>query len=276
MAVHLLIAAVTVERVRVMEDIRGYQMRIACSSAMMSLPEFQDAYRERILYRGILRLGNIPFSVSTENEYSNDGIFSMFKVKAFCENNSSSCAQKLSRLTMHPDRNSCMPDPSCCITGREVEGAEYAEGKVYTGMGKVQIPSAAFLKGRCVSSLSSEELRLNGFAEGFYYLSSFRFGGGSTFHGNGAVIADYDINVGSGSRFPGRVILLSEQGNITIGSGTVFECVLIIAAGTVTVESGCRIQGAVCSGRRVILKGSSVFIPDENAVAPFSSAASMT
>ncbi len=276
MAVHLLVMAVTREQARVMDDIRGYQLRTACSSAFASLPQIQNAYMGNILHRGILRPGSIPFLVSADNEYSDDGSFSMLKITASCENGSVNAVQKLSRLTMHPDRNSLMPDPDCCIAGREVEGSEYAEGKIYTGTGKVQIPSAAFLEGRCISALNPEELRLDGFAEGFYYLSSFRFPDGRKFPGNAAVIAESGIDVGSGSSFPGRVILFAGQGDINIGSGAEFDCALIIAAGNITIESGCRIQGAVCSGRRIILKGPSVFIPDENAVAPFSSAVSMT
>ena len=75
------------------------------------------------------------------------------------------------------------------------------------------------------------------------------------------------INTAPGSYYPDRIVLISEEGDITLGDGTKMAQALLLAKGTVTIGAGCQLNGFVLADK-VVLRGTADLTPDKGAVEP--------
>ena len=80
------------------------------------------------------------------------------------------------------------------------------------------------------------------------------------------------ITIPAGSQFPDRLVLISENGDITLGSNVKLSQALIMAKGTVTIGAGSSINGFVLANN-IVLKGDVALTPDIGAAAPIATPA---
>ena len=89
--------------------------------------------------------------------------------------------------------------------------------------------------------------------------------------GTAVIATEGSVIIESGCQFFDKVIFIS-KGNIIIKDGVKLPQVLLLAYGKVTIGTDCQLGGVVFSDSNIELLGDSIFVHDENVVAPFSSA----
>ena len=62
-------------------------------------------------------------------------------------------------------------------------------------------------------------------------------------------------------------MLISEEGDITLGDGTKMAQALLLAKGTVTIGESCQLNGFVLADK-IVLRGTADLTPDTGAVEP--------
>ena len=156
------------------------------------------------------------------------------------------------------------------LAGRSLTGGEYLQqAALYTSTEEVRLPQISFLQNKCATSLNKRTTEENGLSARFYYLRSNTSLslGNKGLQGATLIANKLAINTAAGSYYPDRIVLISEEGDITLGDGTKMAQALLLAKGTVTIGAGCRLNGFVLADK-IVLRGTADLTPDTGAVEP--------
>ena len=214
-----------------------------------------------------LQPGNEPVKVTSESSYSSDGQIDYLKVSAVAANHVGA-VQRLHRLRVSFSPEMRKLAAKSVLAGRSLTGSEYLQqAALYTE--EVRLPQISFLQNKCAASLNKRNTEENGLSARFYYLrSNTSLSLGSKGLQGATLIANkLSINTAPGSYYPDRIVLISEEGDITLGDGTKMAQALLLAKGTVTIGAGCQLNGFVLADK-VVLRGTADLTPDKGAVEP--------
>ena len=275
---HLVMVYVTRTTQLEMEDLRGRQLRLLCSSAITRLSQQTLESGECTPVALTLHPGNVPATLVSKVTYSDDGCFRYLETSVEAEEQSHNLRQvqfQLNEEMQEQGRRFML------ISRKPLIGSEFlSEEGIYTSTEEVHIPQIEFLKNTStaklsISDLSMEDVKLYGLDKRFYYLSNastpLTFSKNLKVYGTAVIATEGSIIIESSCQFFDKVVLVS-KGNITIKDGVKLPQVLLVAYGKVTIGTGCQLGGVVFSDSNIELLGSSNLIHDAEVVARFSSA----
>lgn len=252
------------------ESLTGRQMRTLCYTAM-------DAVNGAILPEGSGELVNVVLEPSGKNVtlnynsmYSDDRSFYNLLFQARGEDGSLFRMQRLEFFV--PPLLLELSAEYPLIYRNNIEGTEYLIGaEIYTSNEGVKVPQVSFLDGIGINISKDEQLHKKGLSGRFYHIRNdkFDFFGHDTYYGSTVFTSSGSINIGEESKFPDKIVFITDRGNITIGSGVQMDNAIIIAKNTVVIEPGCRIKGVIYADR-IRIVGKSDFMVADNIVAQFS------
>ena len=261
-----------------MEDLRGRQLRLLCSSAITRLAQQELESGECTPVALTLHPGNVPATLVSKVTYSDDGCFRYLETSVEAEEQSHNLRQvqfQLNEEMQEQGRRFML------ISRKPLIGSEFlSEEGIYTSTEEVHIPQIEFLKNTStaklsISDLSMEDVKLYGLDKRFYYLSNAStpliFSKNLKVYGSAVIATEGSVIIESSCQFFDKVVLVS-KGNITIKDGVKLPQVLLVAYGKVTIGTGCQLGGVVFSDSNIELLGSSNLIHDAEVVARFSSA----
>ena len=261
-----------------MEDLRGRQLRLLCSSAITRLAQQELESGECTPVALTLHPGNVPATLVSKVTYSDDGCFRYLETSVEAEEQSHNLRQvqfQLNEEMQEQGRRFML------ISRKPLIGSEFlSEEGIYTSTEEVHIPQIEFLKNTStaklsISDLSMEDVKLYGLDKRFYYLSNAStpliFSKNLKVYGTAVIATEGSIIIESSCQFLDKAVLVS-KGNITIKDGVKLPQALLVAYGKVTIGTGCQLGGVVFSDSNIELLGSSNPIHDAEVVARFSSA----
>jgi hypothetical protein len=261
-----------------MEDLRGRQLRLLCSSAITRLAQQELESGECTPVALTLHPGNVPATLVSRVTYSDDGCFRYLETSVEAEEQSHNLRQVQFQLNEEMQEQG---KRFMLISRKPLIGSEFlSEEGIYTSTEEVHIPQIEFLKNTStaklsISDLSMEDVKLYGLDKRFYYLSNAStpliFSKNLKVYGTAVIATEGSIIIESSCQFFDKVVLVS-KGNITIKDGVKLPQVLLVAYGKVTIGTGCQLGGVVFSDSNIELLGSSNLINDAEVVARFSSA----
>ena len=243
--------------------LRGQQLRLLCGSVLHAIGQKPQPAGTQLCYEGELQPGNEPVKVTSESSYSSDGQIDYLKVSAVAANHVGA-VQRLHRLRVSFSPEMRKLAAKSVLAGRSLTGGEYLQqAALYTSTEEVRLPQISFLQNKCAASLNKRTTEENGLSARFYYLRS----NTSLSLGATLIANKLSINIAPGSCYPDRIVLISEEGDITLGDGTKMAQALLLAKGTVTIGAGCRLNGFVLADK-IVLRGTADLTPDTGAVEP--------
>ena len=261
-----------------MEDLRGRQLRLLCSSAITRLSQQSLESGECTPVALTLHPGNVPATLVSKVTYSDDGCFRYLETSVEAEEQSHHLRQVQFQFNEEMQEQG---KRFMLISRKPLIGSEFLlEEGIYTSTEEVHIPQIEFLKNTStaklsISDLSMEDVKLYGLDKRFYYLSNASttliFSKNLKVYGTAVIATEGSIIIESSCQFFDKVVLVS-KGNITIKDGVKLPQVLLVAYGKVTIGTGCQLGGVVFSDSNIELLGSSNLIHDAEVVARFSSA----
>ena len=275
---HLVMVYVTRTTQLEMEDLRGRQLRLLCSSAITRLSQQELESGECTPVALTLHPGNVPATLVSKVTYSDDGCFRYLETSVEAEEQSHNLRQvqfQLNEEMQEQGRRFML------ISRKPILGSEFLlEEGIYTSTEEVHIPQIEFLKNTStaklsISDLSMEDVKLYGLDKRFYYLSNastpLTFSKNLKMYGTAVIATEGSVIIESGCQFFDRLVLIS-KGNIIIKDGVKLPQALLLAYGKVTIGTGCQLGGVVFSDSNIELLGRSNPIHDAEVVARFSSA----
>ena len=275
---HLVMVCVTRTTQLEMEDLRGRQLRLLCSSAITRLSQQTLESGECTPVALTLHPGNVPATLVSKVTYSDDGCFRYLETSVEAEEQSHNLRQVQFQLNEEMQEQG---KRFMLISRKPLIGSEFLlEEGIYTSTEEVHIPQIEFLKNTStaklsISDLSMEDVKLYGLDKRFYYLSNAStpliFSKNLKVYGTAVIATEGSIIIESSCQFFDKVVLVS-KGNITIKDGVTLPQALLVAYGKVTIGTGCQLGGVVFSDSNIELLGSSNLIHDAEVVARFSSA----
>ena len=242
--------------------LRGQQLRLLCGSVLQAIGQKPQPAGTQLCYEGELQPGNEPVKVTSESSYSSDGQIDYLKVSAVAANHVGA-VQRLHRLRVSFSPEMRKLASKSVLAGRSLTGGEYLQqAALYTSTEEVRLPQISFLQNK----RTTEE---NGLSARFYYLRSNTslILGSKGLQGATLIANKLSINTAPGSYYTDRIVLISEEGDITLGDGTKMAQALLLAKGTVTIGAGCQLNGFVLADK-IVLRGTADLTPDTGAVEP--------
>ena len=164
------------------------------------------------------------------------------------------------------------------LVSKTATGLDYlAQEGVYkqASTEEVKLPEVRFFFNKAASDITADVAISEGLSRHFTYLDadkSFAFKSNSRLPGATVFVNKGSIEIGSGCSFPDRLVMYSQKGNILIGDNVRMSKALVHAYGTVSIGTGCTINGLIIANK-IIFKGTSSFSADADVVAPFASCA---
>ena len=225
----------------------------------------------------MLQPGSEPVEIIAKSEDSTDGLINFFQVQGTAAN-LGSAVQRLCRLSLNFSESQRLLAGQYALASKTVTGLEYLpQEAVYkqASTEEVKLPQARFFYNKAASAMTADEAVSEGLSRHFNYLDldkSFVFKNNSTLLGETVFVNKSSIEIGNGCTFADRVAIYSQKGNIIIGNNVRMNKALIHAYGTVSIGTGCTINGLIIANK-IILKGTSSFSADADVVAPFVSCA---
>ena len=275
---HLVMVCVARTTQLEMEDLRGRQLRLLCSSSITRLSKQELEAGVCTPVAVTLHPGNVPATLVSKVAYSNDGCFRYIDTSVEAEEQSHHLRQVQFQLNEEMQEQG---KRFMLISRKPLIGSEFlSEEGIYTSTEEVQVPQIEFLKNTStaklsISDLSMEDVKLYGLDKRFYYLSNastpLTFSKNLKVYGTAVIATEGSIILDNGCQFFDRVVFIS-KGNIMIKDGVKLPQALLLAYGKVTIGTGCQIGGVFFSDSNIELLGSSKLIHDAEVVARFSSA----
>lgn len=257
---------------------RGRQLRWLCGSVITRLAQEKLEAGEGTPLSVIIHPGNLPATVTSKVNFSDDGLFRNLEVQAKAGEHIYNLRQlqfQIEEAMLGQARQYMF------ISRKELLGKEFLPVEtIYTSTEEVMIPQIDFLKNtgeakRSISSLSMDDVKQYGLDNRFYYLTNgsapLTFSKNLKVYGTAVVATEGSVILETGCQFFDRVIFLT-KGNLIIKDNVKLPQSLIVAYGKVTVGTGCEIGGVVFSDSNIELLGSSKLTHDAEVVAPFVSA----
>lgn len=268
---------VTHSKTSILEELEDYQLRKLCGSVVESL-ESEDFVDGTENWPEItLEPGHHRVNVNRTIESSEDNLINYVVVGAIADNDKAFYMRKLK--VSFPCILQEKAKDYAVIYRNSITGQDFLNnGALYTSMKEEVLPNLKFLNGKALPVATSETAAQDGLSSKFYYLPSnndFTFKANGKFYGS-TVFANFrTINISNNCIFYDRVLLVSDTGNINIGKNVNLKKAIIVAYGTVTIDSGSKINGLIV-GQKIIFKGPVQISRDEEVVTPFSSAYFLT
>lgn len=257
------------------EDIQDRQLRMLCYSAMDTIGDEQLPAGNVNLADVKLQPGNKSAKIEYTSKYSSDGYSYSLDFKASVGDK---CTRGLRRLDFTiPPKLIELGKVYPLIYRTDIYGTEYLSGNnIYTSNEEVVIPRMDLLERYARDIDNDEVLSKKGFSGVFYCIkdstsaSGFSFNGNNTYYGSTVFSCKGSIRIGDKSNFPGRMVFVTEHGNVHIGRGVQMENVVIMADKTVNIAPDCKIRGVIYADR-INVNGNSEFFIDDTLVARMSS-----
>ena len=253
------------------------QLRLLTNSVFHKLKTKELAAGQYQCFNGTIWPGDEPVTVAAKSETSSDGLISFLEVKGTAANHAGA-VQRLCHITLQFADAPKLWAGQYALASRTAEGLEYLQQEgiyIQASREEVQLPAVDFLYQRAAGSITATELANEGMNRHFNYIpsdSGFAFTRGSTLAGETTFVNRGSIVVNANCVFPDRLALYSQKSGITIGDNVRMDKALLHAYGTVTIGTGCKINGLIIANK-IILKGTSTFSADADVVAPFTSCA---
>jgi hypothetical protein len=253
---------------RELDFIRGQQLRQLCASIFLAKSEALQPAGEELCYEGMLQPGKLVVQATCQSRYSTDGQVNFLEVKASAAD--VGAVQHMCRLQVNFSTSLQKMAAASCLAARKLEGADYlSQAALYTSIEEVTLPEVSFLKGRCPNAVNQKTVEEEGFSSRFYYIntnSTLSLGSSKGLRGQTLLAKQGFITIPAGAQFPDRLVLISENGDITLGSNVKLSQALVMAKGTVTIGAGSSINGFVLANN-IVLKGNVALTPDIGATA---------
>ena len=265
------------ELVRTRAYLFQQQLRYLNGSCYSMLKDMDVEDGSKTIYRGVLQPGNAEVEVVVKKTTSSDGLLHFLEVTSTSANQDGAL-QRLCRLKLDFAAAQKNLGGSMALASKKVTGLEnISQEAVYTQASdeEVKLPELQFFYLKAVNSITTTDAVSEGLSRRFIYLdanNTFQFKANSVIGGASAFANKGSIEIGNGAHFPERLALYSRNGNITIGDNVKLDKALVHAYGTVTIGTGCKINGLVLANN-IVLKGDSRFMADADVVAPFASVA---
>ena len=262
---------------KVQSRILGQQLRRVNNSYFMSLKDRDLAPGTYELFTGELEPGHASVNVNAKVEKSTDGLSKFFEVKSTVANQSSA-VQRLCQLTLDFAEPQRLLAGQYALVSKSATGLEYLPSEaVYkqASTEEVKLPEVRFFFNKAASDITADVAISEGLSRHFTYLDadkSFAFKSNSRLPGATVFVNKGSIDIGNGCSFPDRLVMYSQKGNILIGDNVRMSKALVHAYGTVSIGTGCTINGLIIANK-IIFKGTSSFSADADVVAPFASCA---
>ena len=253
------------------------QLRQLNNSYFLNLKDSSLSPGQYQCFAGVLQPGSEPVEIIAKSEDSTDGLINFFQVQGTAAN-LGSAVQRLCRLSLNFSESQRLLAGQYALASKTVTGLEYLpQEAVYkqASTEEVKLPQVRFFYNKAASAMTADEAVSEGLSRHFNYLDldkSFVFKNNSTLLGETVFVNKSSIEIGSGCAFADRVAIYSQKGNIIIGNNVRMNKALIHAYGTVSIGTGCTINGLIIANK-IILKGTSSFSADADVVAPFVSCA---
>ena len=253
------------------------QLRRLNNSYFLKLKDAELTPGDYLCFEGVLRPGQEVVAVKATSSQSSDGLINFLEVKGTAPN-VNGAVQGLCQLTLRFSEPERLLAGQYALASKTVTGLEYLpQEAVYkqASTEEVKLPQVRFFYNKAASAMTADEAVSEGLSRHFNYLDldkSFVFKNNSTLLGETVFVNKSSIEIGSGCAFADRVAIYSQKGNIIIGNNVRMNKALIHAYGTVSIGTGCTINGLIIANK-IILKGTSSFSADADVVAPFVSCA---
>lgn len=253
------------------------QLRQLNNSYFLNLKDSSLAPGQYQCFAGVLQPGSEPVEIIAKSEDSTDGLINFFQVQGTAAN-LGSAVQRLCRLSLNFSESQRLLAGQYALASKTVTGLEYLPQEVVykqASTEEVKLPQVRFFYNKAASAMTADEAVSEGLSRHFNYLDldkSFVFKNNSTLLGETVFVNKSSIEIGNGCTFADRVAIYSQKGNIIIGNNVRMNKALIHAYGTVSIGTGCTINGLIIANK-IILKGTSSFSADADVVAPFVSCA---
>lgn len=259
------------------QQLLGQQLRLLNNSFFQNLKTMELAAGQYQCFSGTLQPGAEPVETWAKSQCSSDGLISFFEVKSSAANHAGA-VQRLCQITLNFAEGAKGWAGQYALASRLAEGLEYLQQEgmyIQASTEEVKLPAVDFLNLKASGNTTAAEVANEGLSKHFTYLasdSSFSFTRGSTLAGEAVFVNRGSIVINANCVFPDRVALYSQKNSITIGDNVRMDKALVHAYGTVTIGTGCSINGLIIANK-IILKGASTFSADADVVAPFTSCA---
>ena len=253
------------------------QLRRLNNSYFLKLKDAELTPGDYLCFEGVLRPGQEVVTVKATSSQSSDGLINFLEVKGTAPN-VNGAVQGLCQLSLRFSEPQRLLAEQYALVSKTATGLEYlAQEGVYkqASTEEVKLPEVRFFYNKAASAMTADEAVSEGLSRHFSYLDldkSFVFKNNSTLLGETVFVNKSSIEIGSGCAFADRVAIYSQKGNIIIGNNVRMNKALIHAYGTVSIGTGCTINGLIIANK-IILKGTSSFSADADVVAPFVSCA---
>lgn len=257
--------------------VRDYQLRFLCNSIFQKQKTKIWPAGEYLWYKGNLLPDNTPVTVMGKSVYSADGLINYLAVSAQTANQTSA-VQQCKQLCLNISSNQQQFADRYVLASKTIKGTEYLpkDKQIYIQIQQEEVvmPKVDFLYGKCINNASKENIERDGLSGRFYYCKTedFNLPENKDIYGSSLIANSRHINIGSNSKILERTVFISDSGNIRIGKNVLLQQTLLMAAGDVIIEEGCKINGLIIANR-IILLGTSEFSTDVNVVAPLTSVA---
>ena len=253
------------------------QLRRLNNSYFLKLKDAELTPGDYLCFEGVLRPGQEVVAVKATSSQSSDGLINFLEVKGAAPN-VNGAVQGLCQLTLRFSESQRLLAEQYALVSKTATGLEYlAQEGVYkqASTEEVKLPEVRFFFNKAASDITADVAISEGLSRHFTYLDadkSFAFKSNSRLPGATVFVNKGSIEIGSGCSFPDRLVMYSQKGNILIGDNVRMSKALVHAYGTVSIGTGCTINGLIIANK-IIFKGTSSFSADADVVAPFASCA---
>ena len=253
------------------------QLRRLNNSCFLKLKDAELTPGDYLCFEGVLRPGQEVVAVKATSSQSSDGLINFLEVKGTAPN-VNGAVQGLCQLTLRFSEPQRLLAEQYALVSKTATGLEYlAQEGVYkqASTEEVKLPEVRFFFNKAASDITADVAISEGLSRHFTYLDadkSFAFKSNSRLPGATVFVNKGSIEIGSGCSFPDRLVMYSQKGNILIGDNVRMSKALVHAYGTVSIGTGCTINGLIIANK-IIFKGTSSFSADADVVAPFASCA---
>ncbi len=280
---HLALISSRQELKEARQRVLAKQLRHLNNSFFMKLANEELPSGQWQCFQGRVQPGKESVTVNCKSEYSSDGLINFLEVKSKADNyagqsGNADAVQRLCRLKMNFAEAQKKMAEKYVLTSKKATGLENLEQEalyIQASTEEVTLPALSFFQGKAASSITSDETVNEGLTRRFVYLNSsqiFTFKKNSVIRGQSIFTNKASIIIGATCHFPDRLAMYSTQGNITLEDNVRLDKALLHAYGTVTIGSGCKINGLIIANN-IVLKGKADFSADADVLAAFASCA---
>ena len=267
--------SITQEYEKQLQQLQFLQLRTLAESTIAGLAQLSTQEEGTHQLQAVtLYPGKHCASLSYSYFTSTDSCFSVLTAQAETKNAQANFQQ----LKFIPsDTIQSLANSYGVIASYGITNSKYLpEGTLYTSNGNFTVPELSFLAAYGRTALDLEELHSNGGNGSFIYIENSTAQTRLTYNaslpvtkGTLLIASHGNILVEKNFQAPNRLILLTDQGTITLEDNVSLQSALIISKGRLTIGKSCKLRGIFMAQDRIVLQGSCTITQDTDVVAPF-------